>query len=169
MKTPGTISATREKVLALLDSEPGVMRHALIGGEAKGHDDKLVLLSIHAGHVAAFIKDSDWLWAHLRNIYGFTAGWLMQLGEQRPQNVISIERDRQDELFVTGKLSFNCASRTAGPPRKLRVLMEEIGEVAEAIDLLENANGATRTSTRHLRSELVQVAAVAVAWLESLE
>lgn len=39
------------------------------------------------------------------------------------------------------------------------ILSEEVGEVAEAV-LDRNAN---------LRAELVQVAAVAVAWLEALE
>lgn len=49
-------------------------------------------------------------------------------------------------------------------PVRLRVLVEEVGEVAEAMGRPEDGNG------RHdLRSELVQVAAVAVAWIEGLD
>ena len=47
------------------------------------------------------------------------------------------------------------------------MLTEEIGEVAEAIDLLEQVD--SRARREHLITEIVQVAAVAVAWLESLE
>lgn len=46
---------------------------------------------------------------------------------------------------------------------RLRVLAEEFGEVAEAMGRPEDGNG-----KRDLRTELVQVAAVAVAWLEAL-
>ena len=56
---------------------------------------------------------------------------------------------------------------TAGEPRKFRILAEEIGEVANALDRLEMIN--CMTNQKHLREELVQVAAVAVAWLEALE
>lgn len=45
------------------------------------------------------------------------------------------------------------------PRQKLAVLMEEVGEVAKAI--------IDHESEARVRSELVQVAAVAVAWLES--
>lgn len=175
MKTLSPISPTREKVLALLDSDPTAMRVAIIGSGAASDDHKLVELTIHAGHVAAFIKDKDWLFCHLVKIYGFTAGWLMKLGVQHVQNAIDAERDRQDELFATGELLFNCASRVATPARKLRVLMEEIGEVAEALDHIETVETNNRSVRRlpavkeQLRVELIQVAAVAVGWLESLE
>jgi NTP pyrophosphatase (non-canonical NTP hydrolase) len=46
---------------------------------------------------------------------------------------------------------------------RLRVLAEEFGEVAEAMGRPEDGNG-----KRDLRTELIQVAAVAVAWLEGL-
>jgi hypothetical protein len=87
---------------------------------------------------------------------------------------VTKERIRQQELFLAGKLSFTCASHTADDNRKLRVLVEEVGEVAEAIDLLEAAesrgDGAASALRREeLHAELVQVATVAVAWLESLE
>ncbi len=47
---------------------------------------------------------------------------------------------------------------------RLRVLAEEFGEVAEAMGRPEDGNG-----KGDLRKELVQVAAVAVAWIEGLD
>lgn len=67
---------------------------------------------------------------------------------------IVVERWRQQEKHgdaVAGNID---------PLLKLAILTEEVGEVAKALldgEPLEN-----------LRAELVQVAAVAVAWLESL-
>ena len=85
---------------------------------------------------------------------------------------VAQERHRQNILFVEGHIPFKCASRVADPNRKLRVLMEEVGEVAEAIDLLETCKPGCKPHARmtnHLRDELTQVAAVAVAWLEAME
>ncbi len=65
---------------------------------------------------------------------------------------ISKERTRQHEKFGDQCIAGNLHSDT-----KLRILVEEVGEVAQAID----GHG-------DLRSELVQVAACAVGWLESL-
>jgi hypothetical protein len=53
----------------------------------------------------------------------------------------------------------DCSSPAVRGPVKMTVLMEEVGEVARAL-LDGNAD--------QLETELVQVAAVAVAWLESL-
>lgn len=53
----------------------------------------------------------------------------------------------------------DCSSNAVRGPVKMTVLMEEVGEVARAL-LDGNAD--------QLETELVQVAAVAVAWLESL-
>lgn len=70
------------------------------------------------------------------------------------------ERLRQDELVRTEKISWGCCDPTAPEGIKLAVLTEEVGEVARAI--LENDD------PTHLREELIQVAAVAVAWAESI-
>ena len=83
--------------------------------------------------------------------------------------LVADERVRQNALFAEGKIPFNCASRIADPNRKLRVLVEEVGEVAEAIDRIENSKSNHRPAREHLRDELVQVAAVACGWLESME
>lgn len=80
---------------------------------------------------------------------------------------IAKERSRQRELFRTGEISFDVSSTVPDANRKLRVLVEEVGEVAEAIDLIESHAGHAATRRAHLREELVQVAAV--AWLEALE
>lgn len=53
----------------------------------------------------------------------------------------------------------DCSSQHVHPIVKSAVLMEEAGEVARAILDRDSAD---------LKTELVQVAAVAVAWLESL-
>lgn len=55
-----------------------------------------------------------------------------------------------------------CADPTLDPCAKLAVLMEEVGEVAFALN--EERVG----KEANLREELTHVAAVAVAWLESL-
>ena len=109
----------------------------------------------------------------LIRIAAHCVGWLdwMQGAEPRPGKdafvLISAERDRQDSLFVEGNISFSCCSPVVDTKRKLRVLVEEVGEVAEAIDKLEYCHSSP--ATRHLIDELVQVAAVAVAWLETPE
>lgn len=83
---------------------------------------------------------------------------------------ISRERLRQRALMRAGKISFACESPIVGDDRKLRVLVEEVGEVAQALDHLERATARGRVFAREdLQTELVQVAAVACAWLEALE
>jgi hypothetical protein len=73
--------------------------------------------------------------------------------------LIDAERDRQSDRW-SGPHSWgagDCSSALVDPLVKLAVLHEECGEVARA--LLEQ-------DPEQLRIELVQVAAVAVAWLE---
>jgi NTP pyrophosphatase (non-canonical NTP hydrolase) len=87
-------------------------------------------------------------------------------------------------LLAGGVILFNCDSPIVDDNRKLRVLTEELGEVADAIDRLERLGktdigffkslsmqkrAAIKTAREHLRAELKQVAAVAVAWLETPE
>ena len=80
------------------------------------------------------------------------------------------ERVRQKSLFLAGKLPFDCASPVTDNRRKFLVLFEECGEVAEAVDKLEAAGRhGIAFATQHLTTELTQVAAVCVAWLESFE
>ena len=83
---------------------------------------------------------------------------------------VARERLRQKQLFYDGKILFNCDSPVVDSNRKLRVLVEEVGEVAQAIDCIEYTGGGNKYfQPGDLKTELVQVAAVAVAWLEQLE
>jgi len=72
---------------------------------------------------------------------------------------ISLERERQEQLASDGDIIATCKHDIA-PTLKCCALMEESGEVARSV-MEDNAH--------ELRTELIQVAAVAVAWLESLE
>jgi len=92
-------------------------------------------------------------------------------------DLIWLERLRQQQLLREGKFTFSCATVGIDPDRKLRVCTEELGEIAEAIDKLEIASLASTAKTRpqiksaraHLRDEIVQLAACAIAWLESIQ
>jgi hypothetical protein len=73
--------------------------------------------------------------------------------------LVEAERGRQGSQWM-GKHAWgqgDCSSPLVADPVKAAVLMEECGEVARAV--LDIAD---------VRSELVQVAAVAIAWLEGL-
>lgn len=93
---------------------------------------------------------------------------------------IANERTRQRELFRAGKLWLAMDSQVVSDDRKLRVVVEEIGEIAQEIDLLEQVTKGRTESTAafqkryqalraDLREEITQAAAVLVAWLESFE
>lgn len=69
------------------------------------------------------------------------------------------ERARQEEKFPGDTI----AAPHHSNDKRLRILVEEVGEVAEALDE-KHAN-----TKRELRKELIQVAACAVGWLEALE
>lgn len=167
--------ATRTTVLCLLDHHEEVMRHYLFGHGGKSDDLRLQVLTTLVGTLAGSLSDADWSRSLLRKIFGYTAGWIAASGERAVQMAINAERERQDQLLREGKFLFNCTSRVVDPKRKLRVLVEEQGEVAEAIDYVELF--ATRPHSvikrsdakAQLTTELIQVAAVAVGWLESFE
>lgn len=74
---------------------------------------------------------------------------------------INAERDRQREMWTRSHEwgVGDCSSQFVPEPVRAMVLSEETGEVCRAV--LEQGRD-------ELRTELVQVAAVAVAWLESL-
>ena len=75
---------------------------------------------------------------------------------------VRAERERQDQLWG--------ADRDLHPAIWHLHLAEEAGEVASATeDLLDAKPGGRRHLTRHLRTELTHVAAVAVAWIEALD
>lgn len=79
------------------------------------------------------------------------------------------ERARQEQKCVD-KRAEGLTWLTCGDPRmshekKLAVLVEEVGEVARE---LCDARAERRKPSPNLRVELVQVAAIAVAWAEAL-
>lgn len=73
---------------------------------------------------------------------------------------VAAERRRQSELKASGKFAYTAADDVVGG-LKLAILVEEVGEVAKALN-----EGDDLAS---LQAELVQVAAVATAWAESIE
>ena len=76
-------------------------------------------------------------------------------------DLINAERDRQDIKWGKQNSLHNSAL--------LAILMEEVGEVAkEMLDRRVDAVSALHGVSHVIRDELVQVAAVAVVWLESL-
>ena len=81
------------------------------------------------------------------------------------------ERDRQEELCAAGKFSLTCASTNLPIGGKLCVLAEEFGEVAkESCQLYDPRPGDNQAAAiARLRTELVQLAAVAAAWIESID
>ena len=82
---------------------------------------------------------------------------------------IVLERLRQEDLFRQGKFNYTCASPVADPSRKLAILTEEVGEVAKEVLHLDSKHHNQKQVRANLRAELIQVAAVAVGWLQSLE
>lgn len=74
---------------------------------------------------------------------------------------VSLERDRQEQLKHAGRFAHTCSDVELDELERFAILVEEIGEVARA---LNDDQGRAR-----LRAELVQVAAVAVAWIEGLD
>src|SRR5262245_42449470 len=99
---------------------------------------------------------------------------------------VSEERMRQETLKEQGKFLFSCADKGLSEAEKLAVLQEELGEVAkEVVELViemsklmkfrmtpearsEGIESAVKAYRNKARKELVQVAAVAVAWVEAL-
>jgi NTP pyrophosphatase (non-canonical NTP hydrolase) len=86
--------------------------------------------------------------------------------------LVAIERGRQRELLERDPDMQDCANPSTDDDVVLRVLAEEVGEVAAAIDLVKrsirnaDAEQCLLMCLEHLREELVQVAAVAVAGAE---
>lgn len=159
-------SRARIRWSALSDDE----RLCRLVGLANGTGDDALL----AAHSKNEQRDQ-----HLANLVyclsktgSFVSGWLSIKGFRNGLMVEATfaERMRQEELLRSGKLLFNCASAVADNRRKFRVLVEEVGEVAHAIDQIECAAKHERyDAEKHLIVELVQVLAVCAAWLESLK
>jgi hypothetical protein len=110
----------------------------------------------------------------LMSIASFTVAWLvkndplqcLETAVTAVREEIFRERVRQRFLILARKLIFDCSSPIVDNRRKFRAPFEEAGEVAQAIDYLERRD--IEQGRFDLRVELIQVAAVAIAWLEAL-
>jgi len=80
-------------------------------------------------------------------------------------NAILAERERQEQLKAEGRFVYTCADVEMTTMACLAVLTEEVGEVARAVLSMK---GLAKDEIE-LRKELIQVAAVALAWLEGME
>ena len=116
------------------------------------NDDRLAALSGHVGMLAAFVVYEEaatkrTLIKHkLVDCGAFALGWLYNFVEgdechAEAKPLILAERERQQTLYRTQpeKYLVIMDSPVIDDKRKLRVLIEELGEVAEAIDWLESA------------------------------
>jgi hypothetical protein len=96
------------------------------------------------------------------------------------------ERKRQGQLLKEGKFPWGCDDPKVSDIKKLGVLAEEFGEAAkevsqiqeqydrewpdESIEVIASSiQRAVKRKRKLLREELIQIAAVAVAWCESLD
>jgi len=77
------------------------------------------------------------------------------------------ERMRQNELKAAGRFEYSCADIELSNFERLTILMEEVGEACRAA--LEENKLSHDVSERNLRTELIQIAAVAVACVEGLD
>lgn len=136
-------------------------------------DTNLVILGDQTGALARSLNHPGTVAMRLRCIAAFAMAWGVEKfgGAENPFSVawmmVREERQRQRLLFRRQSISFDCGSPVVNPRRKYRVLLEEVGEVAEALDRIERVGNFA--NYQHLQTELIQVATVAVAWLESLE
>lgn len=90
----------------------------------------------------------------------------MSIETMKILDAIHRERTRQERLKENGRFRFTCADHGITEAEKLSILVEEVGEVARAV--AERADLVTDKQRGDLRTELIQVAAVATAWAESL-
>lgn len=87
----------------------------------------------------------------------------------RALDQVAAERARQAELLREGAIPFDCADPEVCIGRKLPVLIEEIGEVGQAMQLLDQAWHEANPGVALLQERLREEPAVACAIAESLE
>jgi len=80
-------------------------------------------------------------------------------------NEVAKERTRQEMLKVEGRFRHTLADRGMDDGEKLAAICEEVGEVGRAL----LGNRMLVQDGGDLRKELIQVAALAVAWVESIQ
>jgi len=80
---------------------------------------------------------------------------------------VQLEMKRQQKLKEQGRFKYTCRDPEMSDGERLAVLVEEVGETARAI--LEKEDLSHDKHHSHLREELIQVAAVALSWVEGLD
>ena len=80
---------------------------------------------------------------------------------------VGAERERQVRLRDAGRFRYTLADAGMSDMERLAALMEEVGEAARA--LLERNGAVNDKHGGELRKELVQIAAVCVAWVERID
>lgn len=95
---------------------------------------------------------------------------------ERVLQCVMNERYRQEQFKADGEFQYSCMDvhPDISNYRKATILGEEMGEVCNVVNELDNVkpDGNDEDLARlksALRQELIQVAAVAVAWVESLQ
>jgi len=83
------------------------------------------------------------------------------------QEEVTREVARQFELKAEGRFKHSIGDAEMTPAQKLAVLTEEVGEVARAA--LEREGLVNDKHDSDLRTELIQVAACAVAWVACMD
>lgn len=85
---------------------------------------------------------------------------------------VRAERVRQRQLLCAGEITVNVSSAKEQDLRKLPILAEEFGAVAKEICEMSELSFFDRPARSEARArmkvELIQLAAVAVAWAEAL-
>jgi uncharacterized protein DUF3310 len=89
---------------------------------------------------------------------------------ERALRDIADERRRQEELKAAGKFKHTPADPELSDDARYRILGEEVGEVAKALNERDAAGAQARGAhNAHIREELIQTAAVCAAWVERLD
>lgn len=79
---------------------------------------------------------------------------------ERAESLVNCELRRQNDLQEQGKFTYVAYDKECPLIVRLAMLTEEVGEVARAIQELDEQN---------LKEELVQIAAIAISWVARLE
>jgi hypothetical protein len=83
-------------------------------------------------------------------------------------DLVERERERQEDLKAAGKFKYSCADAELSDAECLAVLVEEVGEAGHEVnECIQKPRDLA--ALQRLQAELIQSAAVAVAWCERLQ
>lgn len=86
----------------------------------------------------------------------------------RPYSDIHRERIRAHKLH-DGRGSESMERKDWDDPAWLRVVTEELGEVARCLNEMEPGHGGPEGTIENLKKELIQTAAMTAAWIDAIE